>query len=128
MGTLLIRNASMILTLDQAGHRTSGDLLIQGNQLVQVGGQACLSADEVLDASGCLVFPGLVNTHHHLYQTYQRNLPGVQDAELFPWLRRLYQVWRFLDPEVVYWSAALGIGELLLTGCTTTTDQFYVFP
>jgi 8-oxoguanine deaminase len=128
MGTLLVRNASVILTLDQAGHRTSGDLVIQGNRLVQVGGQASAPADEVLDASGCIVFPGLINTHHHLYQTYQRNLPGVQDAELFPWLRRLYQVWRSIDPETVYWSAALGIGELLLTGCTTTTDQFYVFP
>jgi 8-oxoguanine deaminase len=128
MPSLKIRNASCILTLNSRGTRCSGDVLIEGNRLVQVGGQIETTAEEVIDATGCVVFPGLVNTHHHLYQTFQRNLPGIQDSELFPWLRALYRVWRYLDPETVYWSALLGIGELLLTGCTTTTDQFYVFP
>jgi cytosine/adenosine deaminase-related metal-dependent hydrolase len=86
------------------------------------------AADRVVEASGMVVLPGLVNTHHHLYQTLTRALPAVQDAELFDWLINLYRVWGELTGEAVYVSAKLGLAELLLSGCTTASDLFYVFP
>lgn len=82
----------------------------------------------VIDASHHAVVPGLINTHHHLYQTFQRNVPAVQDVELFDWLKTLYEIWREVTPEIVHVSALVGLGELLLSGCTTSTDHFYVFP
>ena len=82
----------------------------------------------MIDASTKLVMPGLVNTHHHMYQTLQRNIPAVQDAELFDWLVALYEIWRHLTPEAVRISTQLACAELLKTGCTTTTDHHYVFP
>ena len=125
----LIKNARHIITFKKDELLSlTGDILIEGNRLAVVGGEVKAHANKVIDAKDKLVIPGLVNTHHHLYQTFQRNVPLVQDVELFPWLRALYQIWRFIDPEVVYWSALLGLGELLKTGCTTTTDHFYVFP
>ncbi|MGD9874749.1 MAG: 8-oxoguanine deaminase, partial [Kiritimatiellia bacterium] len=81
-----------------------------------------------IDGTNRVVYPGLVNTHHHLYQTLTRNLPKVQNAKLFDWLIGLYEVWRELTPEAVEVSTQVGLGELLLSGCTTTTDHFYVFP
>ena len=84
--------------------------------------------DVTVDARGCIVVPGLVNTHHHLYQTLQRVVPFVQDAKLFDWLLGLYEIWRELTPEAVYTGAAVGLSELLLSGCTTVADHFYVFP
>ena len=75
-----------------------------------------------------MAIPGLVNTHHHLYQTLTRNLPAVQDRKLFDWLIYLYEVWRHVTPEGVDISAQVGLGELLLTGCTTSSDHFYIFP
>ncbi len=83
---------------------------------------------ETLDLSGHLVFPGLVNTHHHLYQTLTRAVPGAQDADLFEWLRTLYPIWARLTPEAVYVSAFVGMAELLLSGCTTSSDHLYLFP
>ena len=91
-------------------------------------GRSPQEADETLDASGCVVYPGLVNTHHHLYQTFSRNLPQVQNMELFDWLRALYEIWKNLDREVIYHSSIVGMGELLKTGCTTVFDHHYVFP
>jgi 8-oxoguanine deaminase len=82
----------------------------------------------VMDMTGKIVLPGLVNTHHHLYQTLTRCLPAAQDAPLFSWLQTLYPVWAKLTPEAVYLSAMVGLGELLLTGCTTAVDQLYLFP
>lgn len=85
-------------------------------------------ANEQINASSMVVLPGFVNTHHHLYQVLTRVIPAVQDSKLFTWLTHLYEIWRGLDPEAVKISAMAGIGELMLTGCTTTTDHFYVFP
>ena len=75
-----------------------------------------------------VMYPGLINTHHHLYQTFSRNLPEVQNLELFPWLKALYEIWKNLDEESVYYSSITGLGELLKTGCTTCLDHHYVFP
>lgn len=84
--------------------------------------------DDVIDGRGMLVVPGFVNTHHHLYQTLTRAVPSVQHAELFPWLLGLYEIWRGLTPPAVYDSALTGLAELLLSGCTTAADHFYVYP
>lgn len=128
--SLLIRNAAVVATFDAKGTRTENcDILIRGNRIEEVGqGLDPGPVDRVVDASGMLVMPGMVNCHHHMYQTLTRNIPRVQEAELFPWLVHLYEIWRELTPEALYWSTQVGLGELLLTGCTTTTDHFYVFP
>ncbi|MCR4429057.1 MAG: 8-oxoguanine deaminase [Caldiserica bacterium] len=126
---ILIKNAYRIITWTEDGLKSfSGDILIEGRVIKKIGKDLNSSSAKIIPGEGKIVIPGLVNTHHHLYQTFQRNLPLTQDSELFPWLKTLYQIWRYLDPEIVYWSALLGMAELLKTGCTTTTDQFYVFP
>ena len=84
--------------------------------------------DEVVDASRHIVIPGLVNAHHHLYQSLTRGLKAVQDAPLFGWLTALYERWRFLDFDAVNLASQISIAELLLSGCTTTNDHFYIFP
>jgi cytosine/adenosine deaminase-related metal-dependent hydrolase len=86
------------------------------------------SADQVLDLDGYLVLPGLVNCHHHLYQTLTRAVPGTQDAVLFDWLRTLYPIWARLTPEAMYTSSLVGMAELILSGCTTASDHHYIFP
>jgi cytosine/adenosine deaminase-related metal-dependent hydrolase len=129
---ILIRNIGLLVTMDDAGRELQDAwLLIDGPAVRDLGTGAppkTPEGTEVIDAHGGLVIPGMVNTHHHLYQTFQKNLPMVQDAKLFDWLLGLYEVWRELTPEDVRVSATLGIGELLLTGCTTIADHFYVFP
>jgi 8-oxoguanine deaminase len=126
---ILIRNIFHLVTMNDRNERLSGvDLLVRGNQIAQIGKSIDAPSAKVIDASSCLVIPGLVNTHHHLYQTLQRNIPAVQDVELFDWLTTLYRVWQHLTPEAVRVSTMLGCGELLKTGCTTTLDQYYVFP
>ena len=87
-----------------------------------------MAADDVINASHMVMYPGLINTHHHLYQTFSRNLSEVQNLELFPWLKALYEIWKNLDEESVYYSSITGLGELLKTGCTTCLDHHYVFP
>jgi cytosine/adenosine deaminase-related metal-dependent hydrolase len=82
----------------------------------------------VIDCSTCVVIPGFVNTHHHFYQTLTRNLPAVQNAELFDWLAYLYEIWKYLDEEAVYYASLLAMGELLKTGCTSSSDHHYVYP
>ncbi len=127
--SLLIKNALLVATMDDA--RTlipGGDVYIEDNLIKETGKSLRKKADRTLDASGCVVLPGFVNMHHHLYQTFNRNLPAVQNAKLFDWLVYLYEIWRHVSPEWVFTSAQLGLGELLLTGCTTSTDHFYVFP
>ena len=99
MASLSIRNARAIVTVDDADRvLTNGNLLIEDGVITYVGAEE-QPADRVLDAQGCFVYPGLVNTHHHLYQTFTRNLPQVQKMELFPWLVTLYEIWRGLDAE-----------------------------
>lgn len=128
MASLSIRNARAIVTVDDADRvLTNGNLLIEDGVITYVGPEE-QPADRVLDARGCFVYPGLVNTHHHLYQTFTRNLPQVQKMELFPWLVTLYEIWRGLDEDCIYYSSLTGMGELLRYGCTTCMDHHYVFP
>ncbi len=129
MGSILIKNGEVIVTMDNSLNEVkNGDIYIEGNEIKDVGKNLQYKADEVIDATGMVVYPGFINTHHHLYQTLTRNIPSLQDAKLFDWLTGLYEIWRELTPEGVYVSALVGMSELLLTGCTTTTDQYYVFP
>ena len=128
MKTTLIKNAKAIVTADEANAiLRNANILIEGCEIKYIGPER-RDADEVIDASGCIVYPGLVNAHHHLYQTFTRNLPAVQKMELFPWLVTLYEIWRGLDDDCVYYSALTGMGELLKYGCTTCFDHHYVFP
>lgn len=128
MKTTLIKNAKAIVTVDDDDTIfRDANILIEGGEIKCIGPQNW-DADRVIDASGCFVYPGLVNTHHHLYQTFTRNLPLVQKMELFPWLVTLYEIWRGLDDDSIYYSALTGMGELLKYGCTTCMDHHYVFP
>jgi cytosine/adenosine deaminase-related metal-dependent hydrolase len=105
------------------------DVLVEGNRITRIG--RALAAPEgarVVDCRALVVTPGLVNTHHHFYQTLTRNLPAVQDAKLFDWLLYLYEVWKGIDEEAVRVSSLLAMSELLRTGCTTTTDHHYLYP
>ncbi|PKL24805.1 MAG: 8-oxoguanine deaminase [Spirochaetae bacterium HGW-Spirochaetae-3] len=109
------------------------DVLIDGNRISKIGkGLSAPSGAEgacaVIDASRHVVLPGLVNTHHHFYQTLTRNVPAVQDAKLFDWLVYLYEVWKGVDEEAVYWSSMLAMAELAKTGCTLSTDHHYLYP
>ena len=129
--TLLVRDADLVATLDGERRELRGaSVLVRGNRIEAVGAAAELprNADEVIDARGHLVIPGLVNAHHHMYQSLTRALPAVQDVELFSWLRGLYPIWARLTPEMVRVSTQVAMAELLLSGCTTTSDHLYLFP
>ncbi|MGI6030883.1 MAG: 8-oxoguanine deaminase [Eubacteriales bacterium] len=128
MATTLIQNASAIVTVDREDRVLwNANILIEDNVIRYIGSEK-KEADQVIDASGCYVYPGLINTHHHLYQTFTRNLPQVQKMELFPWLVTLYEIWRGLDEDCIYHSSLVGMGELIKYGCTTCMDHHYVFP
>jgi cytosine/adenosine deaminase-related metal-dependent hydrolase len=126
----LIHDARLLVTMDDARSRIAGGhLLLEDDRIAAVGAQIPPGpVDRRIDARGKLVLPGLVNTHHHLPQTLTRNVPRVQEAPLFRWLTELYEVWRYLDEDALDAAARVGLGELLLTGCTTTTDHLYLFP
>lgn len=127
MACILLKNL-WIAPMDEDPTRVvRGDLLIRGDRLADPS-SLVEPPDQVFDLAGCLAVPGLINTHHHLYQTLTRGLPAVQNAELFKWLTVQYPIWAELDAEMVYWSAICGLSELLLSGCTTASDMFYVFP
>ena len=129
MSQLLIKNASAIVTCDDADHVfRNTDVLIRDGVISQIGKVQTADADEVIDASDMIVYPGLINTHHHLYQTFSRNLPSVQNMELFDWLRALYRIWENLNSDVIFHSSLTGMGELMKSGCTTCFDHHYVFP
>lgn len=128
MASLFIKNAGAIVTCDDNDSVVEhGNMLICDGVITYIGNET-RQADDTLDASGCIVYPGLINTHHHLYQTFSRNLPQVQNMELFDWLTTLYEIWKNLDGDVIYHSSVVGMGELLKTGCTTCFDHHYVFP
>ncbi len=129
MSKCLVKNASAIVTVDDNDSVLYGkDILIEDGIIQAIGQNLHAEACELIDASGCYVYPGFINTHHHLYQTFTRNLPQVQKMELFPWLITLYEIWRWLDDEAIYYSTLTGAGELVKYGCTTVMDHHYVFP
>jgi len=131
MATLLIRDARCVATFDdRRSELRDASILIRDHVVEAIGPADALprEADEVIDARGHLVVPGLVNTHHHMYQSLTRAIPGVQDAELFSWLRGLYPIWAGLTPEMVQVSTQLAMAELLLSGCTTSSDHLYIYP
>ena len=131
MATLLVKNATLLATMDDARRRIAdGGLFVRDNVIEAVGPTHTLpaSADRVIDARNMVLLPGLVNTHHHLYQTLTRAVPAAQDAVLFKWLKTLYPIWAGMDGEAVYVSAKLGLAELLLSGATTVSDHLYIYP
>ncbi len=129
MSTLLIKNIQTLVSCDDADAVYQNvDLYAEDGVVRQIAPSLPQRADTVLDASHLLCYPGLVNTHHHLYQVFSRNLPEVQNMELFDWLKTLYEIWKKLDADVVRLSSLVGMGELLKHGCTTCFDHHYVFP
>ncbi len=131
MTTLLIRNAEVLVTMDdQRREIPGGGLFIRDGFIEQVGRTEELpaQADEILDLSGHIALPGMINTHHHFYQTLTRVVPGGQNANLFYWLKTLYPIWGRMTPEDIYLSTQTALAELALSGCTTASDHLYIFP
>ncbi|WP_225029947.1 8-oxoguanine deaminase [Xinfangfangia pollutisoli] len=130
MTDILIRNAQVVVTMDATRREIAGgDVLIRGGVIAAVGqGLAQPEGAELVEAAGCVVTPGLVNTHHHLYQTLTRAVPGGQDALLFGWLKTLYPIWARFGPEEMRVSARIGLAELALSGCSLSSDHLYLFP
>lgn len=131
MGTLLVKNAEVLVTMD--GDRRElrgGGFFARDGWIERVGESGDLPdiADDVLDARGHVVVPGLVNTHHHFYQTLTRAVPAAQDAGLFTWLQTLYPIWAKLTPADIGISTRVALAELALSGCTTASDHLYLFP
>lgn len=129
--TLLVKNADVLVTMDD--HRrelVDGGVYCVGPEIVQVGPTSTLpdQADEVLDMSGQIVLPGLVNTHHHMFQSLTRAVPAAQDGDLFAWLRCLYPIWQRLTPPMIRVSTQVAMMELILSGCTTSSDHLYLYP
>src|SRR6266508_4886367 len=130
MTTLLIKHAYIVTMDDHQREIPDGGLFMRDGFIEQVGETSQLprTADEVLDLSGHIVLPGLVNTHHHFYQTLTRAVPAAQDANLFNWLKTLYPIWARLTPEDIFFSTQTALAELALSGCTTASDHLYLFP
>ena len=129
MRDTLIRNADTIVTMNTTRVEHPGDVLVRDGVVTAVGPDLLPPAGaEVIDARGCIVTPGLVNTHHHLFQSLTRAVPGGQDALLFGWLQTLYPVWARYTPDDIRLSAQLGLAELALSGCSTSADHLYLFP
>jgi len=129
--TLLVRNARVLATMDaQRREIPGGGLYAEGNRIAAVGPTSELpgTADRVLDLEGHAVVPGLINTHHHMFQSLTRALPAAQGASLFGWLGALYPVWAAITPEMVRVSTQVSMAELILSGCTTSSDHQYIFP
>ena len=126
---LLIKNIRWLVTCNDKNEVLEHvSMLVRDGVIVSIGQIGDIKADEVIDATDMILYPGLINTHHHLYQTFSRNLPQVQHMELFPWLKYLYEIWKNLEEENIYYSSMTGMGELLKSGCTTILDHHYVFP
>src|SRR5713101_3388823 len=143
MSTLLIKNAAVVATMNDAREEIKqGAILVENNQIAWIGPSAEVDPfivanrldlardgfDKVVDASGCIVIPGLVNCHHHLYQTLTRTAGTGSGKVLFDWLKFLYPIWAEMTPEAVYVSAKIGLSELVLSGCTTVADHLYLYP
>ena len=133
MASLLIQHARLVVTMDDADTRIrDGGIYIEDNVIRQVGETGTLAlerpADVTIDASDMVILPGLINTHHHFYQTLTRNLPAAQNADLFTWLRVHYPIWAGMTPEAIAVSTKVAIAELMLSGCTTSSDHTYLWP
>mgnify|MGYP001824565055 CR=1 FL=1 len=129
--TLVLRNADVLVTMDEARREIAGGCVhVEDNRIVAVGTAADMpgTADEVIDLTGHILIPGLVNTHHHMYQTLTRAVPAAQDAELFGWLQALYPIWARLTPRMINVSTTTAMAELILSGCTTSSDHLYIYP
>ena len=131
MTTLLIHNAHTIATLNDAGDELRNASIFIRNHVIEAIGPASdlpQTADKVINAANHVVIPGMVNTHHHMSQSLTRAIPGVQNAELFSWLTGLYPIWAGLQPDMIYASTQTAMAELLLSGCTTSSDHLYIYP
>ncbi len=131
MGTLLIKNARIVITNDpERGDIYQGGIFVRGNVIQQIApaDQLPAEADEIIDAGQMAILPGLINTHHHFYQTLTRAIPGAQNEELFDWLVRLYPIWGELTDEAVYISTLTAMAEMILSGGTTSSDHLYLYP
>lgn len=128
MAEFLIRGAERVVTMNpDRAEIAGGDVLVRGGVIAEVG-QELRTTGRVVEAKDCVVTPGLVNTHHHLYQTLTRAVPGGQDALLFGWLKTLYPIWARFGPDEMRVSALIGLAELALSGCTLTSDHLYLYP
>ena len=131
VSTLLIRNARVVVTMDATRREIAdGAVFIRGNVIEAVGPSSELphTADEIIDAADHVVLPGLINTHHHMFQSLTRAVPTAQDSDLFGWLQQLYPIWSNLTAEMVHASTLTAMAELMLSGCTTSSDHLYLFP
>jgi len=131
MPTLLVKNAQIVVTMDDHHQEISdGGIYIKDGFIEKVGKSDQLpeKADQILDLRGHIVLPGLVNTHHHFYQTLTRVVPEAQNANLFNWLKTLYPIWARMQPEDIRISTKTALAELALSGCTTASDHLYLFP
>jgi cytosine/adenosine deaminase-related metal-dependent hydrolase len=126
---LLIRGAEVVVTMDDDRREiANGDVLIQNGKIVAAGQGLPRDNAQVVEAEGCVVTPGLVNTHHHLFQTLTRAVPAAQDAALFGWLKTLYPIWARMTPDDIRLSAEIGLAELAMSGCTCSSDHLYMYP
>lgn len=128
MPEVLIKNAHTILTMDDSRRELTGADIVVRDGVIAAIGSGLTTTGQVINAQNCVVTPGLVNTHHHLYQTLTRAVPGGQDALLFGWLKTLYPIWSRFGPEEMRVSALVGLAELALSGCSLTSDHLYLFP
>jgi len=129
--SLLIQHAELIVAMDDHDTQwTNGGIYVVDNEIRQIGQTDHLpqDADQTFNAKGMMILPGLVNTHHHFYQTLTRNLPAAQNTNLFHWLRTHYPIWAGLTPEAIFISTKIALAELLLSGCTTSSDHTYMWP
>ena len=136
--TLLLKNADVLCTMagpdgceNNAEEEIKNGGLFARNGIIETVAESNSlpqTADTIIDMKGHVVIPGMVNTHHHLFQNLTRAVPAAQNSELFGWLKTLYPIWSNIGPEHVYWSTALGLAELALSGCTTSSDHLYIYP
>lgn len=126
--TLFIKNIDFLVTCDDQDNVFENVNLFIEDGVIKYIGSDIYKADEEINGKNMIVYPGLINTHHHLYQTFTRNLPQVQNLELFDWLTNLYEIWKGLTPDIIKYSTYVGVGELMKNGCTTCFDHHYVFP
>lgn len=127
--SILLKNCSYVAPISANFEILNDiDIFIDGPEIKDIGKNLEYTADEIISGTGKVVLPGFINTHHHLYQTFTRAIPRMQDVKLFDWLKGLYEIWREFNAEDFYESALVGMAELILTGCTTTTDHLYLFP